>query len=146
MFKLRPATEHDSGTIRHLVHLGQINPIGLDWRRFILAEGETGEVIGCGQIKPHRDGSHELASIVVHPDWRGRGVARAIIERLLRAHPGELYLTCRAEMEPMYQKFGFHTLKLEAMPPYFQRISRLVSLLLRSQGSRLLVMKRDGDA
>ena len=43
-----------------------------------------GEVIGCAQIKPHRDGSRELASLVVHPDYRGQGIARRMIQYLTK--------------------------------------------------------------
>jgi len=146
--KLRPATEADSQTIRALVHLGRINPTGLDWPRFLLAESPEGEVVGCGQIKPHRDGSYELASIVVHPDWRGRGVARRIIEELLAGHPGDLYLMCRSELGSLYEKFGFHAIRPDEMPRYFLRISRLAGLFegLARAGTSLLVMKRDGSS
>ncbi|HEX9615813.1 MAG TPA: GNAT family N-acetyltransferase [Anaerolineales bacterium] len=145
-FSIRPAVAGDMDAIRWLVKTGRINPTGLDWRRFVVAISHQGEVIGCGQIKPHRDGSQELASIVVHPDWRERGVARSLITHLCAAHPGDLYLMCRAELGPMYEKFGFRRLVPEEMPRYFQRISRLAGLLevLRSEGVRLLVMKRDG--
>jgi amino-acid N-acetyltransferase len=143
-FNLRQAVQGDAESIRRLVHLGRINPTGLDWQRFVVAETPESEVIGCGQIKNHRDGSDELASIVVHPDWRGRGAARAIIEQLLDDHPGTLYLMCRAEMGPLYEKFGFRAIQPEEMPRYFQRISRLAGLVngLLREGSSLLVMKR----
>jgi hypothetical protein len=36
-FSLRPATVEDDPAIRGLVHIGRINPTGLDWRRFIVA-------------------------------------------------------------------------------------------------------------
>lgn len=145
--KLRPATESDSPIIRDLVHLGRINPTGLDWERFLLAESPQGVVVGCGQIKPHRDGSYELASIVVHPDWRGRGVARKIIEELLAGHSDDLYLMCRSELGSLYEKFGFYTIRQDEMPRYFRRISRLAGLFegLARAGTSLLVMKRDGS-
>jgi hypothetical protein len=46
MFKLRPATEDDAAVIRKLVRIGQINPTGLKWQRFIVAESPEGQVIG----------------------------------------------------------------------------------------------------
>ena len=145
MFTLRPATADDAEAIRWLVHVGQINPTGLDWQRFMVAVSPAGEVIGCGQVKPHRDGSRELASLVVHPDWRGGGVARALIEHLLAVHPGNLYLMCRSVLGPFYEKFGFRIVQPAEMPKYFRRISRLAGVLdrLRSEGVSLLVMKRD---
>lgn len=141
---LRPATQDDDTVIHELVHIGGINPTGLDWRRFLVADIQEGQVIGCGQIKPHRDGSFELASIVVHPDWRGKGIARRLIERLLETYPGVLYLMCRAELGSFYEKFGFRAIEVTEMPTYFRRINRLVNLVskLRSEGSGLLVMQR----
>jgi N-acetylglutamate synthase-like GNAT family acetyltransferase len=148
MFNLRPATEDDIKTIRQLVRIGQINPTGLKWHRFVVAETPGGQVIGCGQIKSHSDGSDELASIVVHPDWRGQGVARAIIERLLAAHSGDLYLMCRAKMGPMYEKFNFHPLEVNEMPRYFRRIMRMLGFLdrVRNDEEGVLIMKRSGDS
>lgn len=147
-FTLRPAIAEDDPAIRRLVHLGRINPTGLDWRRFILAIAPDGVVVGCGQVKPHRDGSREMASIVVDPDWRGQGVARAIIERLIIDNPGELFLMCRSGLGPFYAKFGFNALAREQMPKYFRRLSRLAGLLhsLQDEGEGLLVMRRGGDA
>jgi N-acetylglutamate synthase-like GNAT family acetyltransferase len=147
-FTLRPATAEDDPAIQRLVQIGHINPTGLDWRRFVMAISPTGEVIGCGQVKPHGDGSRELASIVVDPDWRGLGVARAIIERLLDENSGDLYLMCRSILGPFYEKFGFHSISREEMSRYFRRISRVAGLLrvLQSEGDSLLVMRRDGNA
>jgi N-acetylglutamate synthase-like GNAT family acetyltransferase len=144
MFSLRSAQVDDTPAIRWLVITGRINPTGLDWRRFVVAISADGKVIGCGQVKPHRDGSRELASIAVSPGWRGRGVARAIIERLLGAYPGDLYLMCRAELGALYARFGFREIDPSEMPRYFRRISRLAGLVegLRGDELRLLVMKR----
>ena len=143
---VRLANQNDSSAIRRLVISGGINPTGLDWRRFIVAEAPDGRVIGCGQIKPHRDGSHELASIAVAPEWRERGVARAIIERLLASQDGDLYLMCRSRLGPLYEKFGFQALAETEMPKYFKKVSRLASFVeyFNKERETLLVMKRDG--
>ena len=146
MFRLRPANEEDAATIRKLVRIGQINPTGLNWERFIVAEDGDGQVIGSCQVKPHRDGSNELASLVVHPDWRGQGIARALIEHFLSAYEGDLYLMCRSNMGPMYEKFGFQTVPRDELPRYFQRIMRLMGVfeIMRSEGEGGLIMKRTG--
>ena len=144
-YTLHPATATDAKTIRQIISLVQINPISLNWRRFILAVDRQGKIIGCGQVKPHGDGSLELASIAVLPDWRGNGIARRIIDQLLEQYPGRLFLTCRSRLEPLYQKFGFQAIQLADMPPYFQRLSRLVPLFnkLFHQPDTLLVMRRN---
>jgi amino-acid N-acetyltransferase len=119
--------------------------MGLDWQRFILAIDPYGKVVGCGQLKPHADGSVELASIAVLTGWRGRGVARKIIEHLLEQHTGRIYLTCRSPLGPMYQKFGFQVIQPNEMPPYFRRLSWMVNLInkLLHQPVNLLVMRRN---
>ncbi len=142
---LRPATLTDAVTIRQIISQVQINPMGLNWQRFVLAIDRDGKVIGCGQVKPHSDGSLELASIAVLPEWRGKGIARTIIENLLEKHPARLYLTCRSQLGPLYQKFGFQALQFLDMPPYFKRLSRLVAVFnkLFHQPDHLLVMRRN---
>ena len=142
-YKLHLAEEKDAKAIRALIIKSRINPTGLDWQRFVLAVTDGDEIIGCGQIKPHRDGSLELASIAVTSAWRGNGVARAIIEYLLAAHQGALYLMCQSSLGPLYEKFGFETIQAEQMPKYFRRVSKLAGLadLMRKQGETLLVMR-----
>jgi amino-acid N-acetyltransferase len=144
-FHLRPAESSDYPEIRALIHSVHINPLGLKWEHFILAVNSQDEMIGCGQVKTHRDGSKELASIAVVPAWRGKGVARAIIEKLIETHPEALYLTCRASLQSFYERFGFSVIETPQMPRYFRRISRLASALgvLRIVNQKLLVMKRE---
>ncbi len=142
--ELHSASAGDAQAIRALIRSAQINPVGLDWRRFTLAVDGSLRLVGCGQIKPHRDGSRELASIAVVPEWRGRGVARALIEHLLETHPGTLYLTCRASLGSLYASFGFQVVDESEMPTYFRWVSRAVRLMRRLGlvGEGLLVMGR----
>lgn len=143
-FTLRSATQADAQAIRALIREVQINPTGLNWQRFIIAVDAQGRLVGCGQVKHHRDSSLELASIAVTPGWRDRGVARSLIERLLIDHPGELYLTCRAQLGPFYERFGFRTIEASEMLPRLRRLVQLVSKLhqLGLLPDGLLVMKR----
>lgn len=145
MFEIRPARQSDFLAIRSLVHLVKINPMHLDWHRFIVAVTAEEVLIGCGQIKPHQNESLELASIAVAPEWRHQGVASAIINRLLANHSGRLYLTCRASLEAFYARFDFRVVAEDKMPEYFRRVSRLFRVLYRLNliDERLLVMVRD---
>ena len=141
---VRAALPTDSPGIKTLVHNAQINPTGLKWTRFVVAENDLGEVIGCGQIKPHRDGSYELASLVVAENYRGQGIARSLVEHLTTNHEGGLYLMCRSSLGEFYQKLGFEPVSVPHMPPYFRRISRLASLIefMQKEGETLLVMRK----
>ncbi len=144
-YSLRPATADDATTIRQIIRKMNLNPLSLHWQHFTLAVDQAGNVIGCGQIKHHADGSSELASIAVLPEWRGKGIARKIITSLLAQHPGSLYLTCRRAMVPMYQKFGFEVIQADGMTPYFHRLSRVVNFFskLFNTAERMQVMRRN---
>ena len=87
---LRPAVANDLAVIKALARAAHINLIGLKWPRFVVVENDLGKVIVCGQIKPHRDDSHELASLVIDPSYRGQGIARSLVEHLIQHHEGDL--------------------------------------------------------
>jgi len=147
MITLRAAAAADQPRIVAIIREADINPMDLKWKNFVLAVDEaSGEIVGTGQIKTHRDGSRELASIAVVPAYQHRGIAHQIVERLLARHgnQGTLYLTCRAEMGTFYEPFGFRIIRGNELPSYFRRLKRFVGIferLLREE--KLLVMKRE---
>ena len=140
---LRPARESEFRIIKDLIHLTGINPMGLDWKRFIVAVNDQDQILGIGQIKPHGNEVLELASVAVYPEYRSQGIARAIIEYLLKDSPRPLYLTCISTLEPLYQKFGFQAISYDEMPRYFQRISKLANVMFTfaNRDDHLSVMK-----
>ncbi len=145
-YSLRQAGKTDFPAIRILIRDVHINPLGLDWRRFLVAVLPDETLIGCGQIKPHADGSRELASIAVDAGYRGRGVARAIISALLEDESRRpLFLMCRSRLEVFYNKFGFQAADDEKLPAYFQRIRRLERLFNMGADpqDRLAIMRLD---
>jgi amino-acid N-acetyltransferase len=147
MLTIRPAEISDQQAIQKLIRQAHINPTGLAWERFLVAVDQNGNVIGCGQIKPHSDGTRELASIAVTPEYRHQGIASALIEQLLAKSTGELYLMCRSSLGPFYERFGFQPAEGEDLPPYFKRMKRLARLIksLDKNGETLLVMKRGNE-
>ncbi len=128
-FTLRPATAEDFPAIKRLIHLVEINPTGLDWHHFVIAVDKSKRMIGCGQLKPHKGGIIELASIAVEPSDRHKGVASAVIEKLLAQASHPLYLTCLSSMISFYEKWGFHRLETKEMPGYFRRLVHLFSVM-----------------
>ena len=117
--------------------------MSLNWPNFVVAE-EDGAIVGVGQVKPHKDGSRELASIAVIPARQGLGIGSAIIETLLAREPGVvLYLTCRAQLEHYYDRFGFRFLVPAEYPPYFKRMVPLVNTVMRLFRMRIVVMRRE---
>lgn len=125
---LRPATQSDFPAIRALIWRVGNNPLALDWRRFVVAVDAQGRLAGCGQVKPHRGGLRELASISVRPDLQGQGIGSAVVRHLLELHTPPLYLTCVESRVPFYRRFGFRVLAPPEMPPYYQMLVRLFSV------------------
>ena len=141
---IRPANAGDQVPIRAIVRAARLNPIGLDWPRFLVAE-QGGGLIGVGQVKPHRDGSRELASIAVVPEWQGQGIGAAIVRELLARERGVLHLMCASTTMPFYRRFGFDEIGRAAMPAYFRRMTRVAGLLIwltRNRSMYLAVMHR----
>lgn len=136
----RPAQASDANSIKALIRTVNINPIGLKWHRFMVAVAENGRLVGCGQIKPHRDGSRELASIAVQKAWRRQGIATDIIQHLLAAEQPPVWLTCMNKLVPFYEQFGFVEVKNgdgRILPFYFRlatTIFKLVQKLSRIPG------------
>ena len=144
--EFRRATAADDRVIKDMIHREHLNPMQLDWRHFWLAVDSDGRVVGCAQVKTFKDGSRELASLVVDEKLRGQGLARRLIERLQAENSPTLYLTCRSSLQPLYQRFGFAAVSVDKMPPYYRFISRLAGWMMRlaRRNETLAVMRWDG--
>lgn len=119
--------------------------MALDWRRFLVVLDEQGRIIGCGQVKPHADGTRELASLAVVPERQRQGIGKSIVAQLLAENPLPLYLTCRATLRVYYEQFGFRVVPPVDMPPYFQRISTIfnaISRLFKFREALLVMVKQ----
>jgi N-acetylglutamate synthase-like GNAT family acetyltransferase len=147
-FRLREAQAADQKVIRKIVRQARINPFGIYWSNFLIAEVED-HIAGIGQIKIHGDGSRELASIAVRPEFRRQGIAGAIIETLLAGEEGILFLTCMRKMEGFYQPFGFRRAAGIDLSPDMARLDRLnqwfsrMASLFTSKPVGGIVMRRD---
>jgi N-acetylglutamate synthase-like GNAT family acetyltransferase len=134
-----------------MIRAANINPMGLNWERFLVAEGQ-GQIVGIGQIKPHHDGSRELASIAVIPERQHQGIASQLIEALIARENGPLYLMCQQTLQGFYARFGFKRIKQDQMPRYFRRTTRLAAVfisiasVLSQEKIELIIMKRDFDS
>ncbi|MCL4863346.1 MAG: GNAT family N-acetyltransferase [Caldilineaceae bacterium] len=120
-FTIRPAAEADRTAILALMRPGDYNRINLKPACFLVAE-EAGRVIGIGQVKRHRDGAWELASLVVAADRRGQGVGGALLRALSARHTGDLYLLCLAPLEGYYERFGFRRAASHTLPRSLARM------------------------
>lgn len=125
MFEIRKAVRSNAFAIRRLIWRVRINPFGLDWRRFIVAVDLKGKVIACAQLKPHKSGVTELASVAVYEPHRNQGIAGTLIRHLLKKQNKPVYLTCRENLTVYYERFGFVVEKEDSeLPPYFNKVRK----------------------
>lgn len=147
---LRRATAADQRPIDALIRTVGINPMGLKWPHFVVAD-EAGRIVGAGQVKLHGDGARELASIAVAPDRQGMGIGRAIVATFVSLEPTPFYLYCADHNEGYYMQFGFRALVPDEMPGSLRRIYRISTAILpivaalTGQRRRLVVMGRGLD-
>lgn len=130
---LRPAVEGDQKEIRKMVRAARLNPLGLDWRRFLVVERD-GQLLGIGQVKPRGDGSRELASLAVRPAHQGQGIGGTLIRALIAREEGPLYLMCRPPLEGYYVRFGFVRADPDQLLPVLRRlhhIGRVIQFVTR---------------
>ena len=145
---IRPAVETDQDEIKSLVREARINPRHLHWSRFLVAE-EGGRIVGIRQVKIHKDGTREVASGVVRPEYRRRGISAELMRALLTREGGPLYLMCDEKWAQYYEQFGFFRVVPSELPSDFRReyrtgriITSILSLFAR-HNVRLIPMKRE---
>lgn len=144
---LRAATVEDQATIRRMIRSARLNPFGLHWQRFVVAQC-CNQVVGIGQVKILGDGTPELASLAVLPEYQNSGIGSCIVWTLIDRTQGPIYLRCADHNEGYYLRFGFRTLTPAEMPRSLRRfyiaLNGVLPLANRVLGSRerLLVMGR----
>lgn len=114
--QIRAAVAADSPTIRRIVYAARLNPLDLDWRRFLVAE-RAGRIVGTIQVRRHDDGTRELASLAVVPEMQATGLGAALIAALREHETPPLYLYCAPRLVGYYERFGFRPIAIRALPP-----------------------------
>lgn len=112
---IRKAVASDQAAITALVHSERLNPTGLAWRNFHVAE-RGGRLVGAVQIRPHGDQAREAGSFVVVPDQRGRGLGGRLLDHVLAGETGAVYaITVRARAA-YFARWGFVRQPLATAP------------------------------
>lgn len=77
---------------------------------------------GCVALRPLEEHIGEVKRLYVHPDFRRKGIAQQLMERLLVEAEARGYLKVRLDSIPtmqaaqsLYEQMGFHEI-----PPYWQ--------------------------
>ncbi len=131
--RIRPAVDTDQPLIRQMVQKAHLDPTGLHWSHFIVAEND-GKIVGIGQMRPK---GPELGSLVVRKDYRRCGIGGQIIKALVDTQPGDVYLECQSGLADYYRRFGFEEIHWREAPWPLKLKAGLGKLL----GFRLSVMR-----
>jgi N-acetylglutamate synthase-like GNAT family acetyltransferase len=144
---IRPARQEDQQTIVSFIRKAKLNPRNLHWQNFLVAE-LGGQIVGIRQVKVHEQGTREVASGFVLPEYRRRGISAQLMKDLLARETAPLYTMVNQKRAPYYEQFGFRQVGVSQLPPDFRkeyRIGRIVTTLMslfRKERVRIIPMKR----
>ncbi len=101
---LRNAVAQDMPLITMHIERLRLNDENLDYRQFVVAVVEN-EIAGFGRIKPYST-CFELSSLGVLEPFRRRGIATAILKRLIQEFPSnQVWIT--TDIPFFFYRFGF---------------------------------------
>ena len=146
---IRPAVEADQPTIVSLIRQAKINTRKLHWEHFLIAE-ENNQIVGLRQVKVHKQGTREVASGFVLPEYQHRGISAQLMNTILSREKGTLYLMCAKRWKKYYEQFGFRDIQLAALPRDFYQeyligkvITTLISIVI-FRNLNIIAMRREG--
>lgn len=129
---LRPARREERWLIARRILREGLDPTKLDWRRFVMAEGADGAILGFAQMKEFATGTREFGSLVVEPEVRGQGIGGALVAHFLAEFPRPIYLFCGLHNVSYYRRFGFRRLPADVeLPEALQRKWRMARFFVR---------------
>lgn len=147
---IRPARQEEQEKIVSLIHQAKISPRNLHWEHFLVAE-ENGQIAGIRQVKVHAQGTREVGSGYVLPEFRHRGISARLMNEILSRETDTLYLMCHDKWMPYYERFGFRQVPVDQLPADFRkeyRIGRMITGLISAfmkDKVRILPMKRNAS-
>jgi N-acetylglutamate synthase-like GNAT family acetyltransferase len=147
-FQIRPARPEDQEIIVSFIRQAKLNPRNLHWERFLVAEKDR-QIIGIRQVKVHAQGTREIASGFVLPEYRRQGISARLLDELLAREAGTLYTMVSEKRAAYYEPFGFRQVDARQLPTDFRkeyRIGRIVTTLMsifRKERVRVIPMKRE---
>ncbi|AWV06266.1 GNAT family N-acetyltransferase [Marilutibacter maris] len=110
----------DWGALSEMYRRAPLGDKSADWLRTAFSNSmfrcfacEDGRVIASGRAVADGVDCAYLCDIAVDPDHQGRGLGRAIIERLVERSRGhrKIILYAVPGREPFYEKFGFRRMR-----------------------------------
>jgi amino-acid N-acetyltransferase len=145
---IRPARSEEQQIIVSLIRQAKISPRNLHWEHFLVAE-ENGRVVGIRQVRVHAQGTREVGSGFVLPEYRHQGLSARLMNEILSREKGTLYLMCRDKWASYYEQFGFRHVNIDQLPHDFRKeyqigkiITSLISVFIKDK-VRIIPMKRE---
>ena len=149
--EIRPAIEADQPAIVALVRSERMNPTKLNWQNFVVATDET-SIVGAVQIPNHADGSHELGSLVVRPEARGRGVASRLMDAITAGDSRQLLMITGEAFAAHFERWDFRPIDPREAPGAIRRnyrigrLGSILALLTWRHPRRLVILARSSRA
>ena len=120
MVSLRTATPDDAGWIQEQYNNLHFLPSDLSREIVVIAEVD-GRRAGMGRLVPAGENACELGGMFVDDAFRGRGIAKAIVDELIRrAGSKEVYCVPFADLETLYAASGFRRIEPVNVPGEIQ--------------------------
>jgi N-acetylglutamate synthase-like GNAT family acetyltransferase len=97
----------------------------------------------------YEQGTREVASGFVLPEYRRRGISAQLMNALLARETGPLYTMVNEKRASYYEQFGFRRVEVSQLPADLRkeyRIGRIVTTLIsifRRERIRIIPLKRE---
>ena len=120
----------------------------IDMQSFIVAvtddNDDTRHVVGGGRLGRLADGVFELSSVVIDPKYRGKGLGRELVGRVLALAPSQslVYLITVKERSDFYVPFGFQTVESDDKAPCVLRVEKMLGRAVFNTPN-LIIMVRE---
>lgn len=139
VIEIRAARADEANWVNERYAAVRFIPSDLANETVLIAELD-GTPAGLGRLVPVDERSCELGGMLVFEGFRGRGVARALIDALVaRAGGRTIYCIPFAELEPLYAAAGFE--RSENAPT---AVKEKFEWCQRTYDKPVLLMRRDG--
>ena len=139
MMLLRTARPEETGWINEQYAAVHFIPSDPSRETIVVAELD-GERAGIGRLVEAGARACELGGMYVFERFRGRGVARAIVDELIRrAGERDVYCVPFADLEPLYAAAGFRRIDPVDLPA---KIEEKLAWCAREIAREVILMKR----
>lgn len=122
--EIRRARAEDQQAITALVRGAKLNPAGLHWEGFVVAE-QDGRLVGVVQLRRHPDSATEMASLVIDAESRGQGIAARMFDLLLADETGPVHAVLDRRHLDSYARWGFGPIDPGELPKSVARTLRI---------------------